>query len=92
MIKVYLKTSRKNRAKAWCIIAELMRIVTPINKGCSFAFDGDKGIFVDGSRVNRKDSFAIASAILNYAETYSQAQQWQLVEMEVSQKYSKESL
>lgn len=73
------------------IIAELIRIVTPINKGCTFAFDGDKGIFVDGSRVSRKDSFAIASAILNYAQTYSKEQQWQLVEMEVSPKHSKET-
>lgn len=73
------------------IIEELMRIVTPINTGCTFSFDGDKGIFVDGSRINRKDSFAIASAILNYAETYSQEQQWQLVEMEVTPKHSKES-
>lgn len=73
------------------IIAELMRIVTPINKGCTFTFDGDKAIFIDGSRVNRKDSFSIASAILNYAETYSREQQWQLVEMEVSPKHSRET-
>lgn len=73
------------------IIAELMRIITPINKGCIFTFDGDKAIFIDGSRVNRKDSFAIASAILNYAETYSREQQWQLFEMEVSPRHSKET-
>lgn len=90
MIKVTLKTSRKDRAMAWFIIAQLMRIVTPIKKGCTFSFDGDKGIFVDGSHVDRKDSFAIALAILNYAETYSQEQEWQIVRMEVTPQHSRE--
>lgn len=87
MITILIKTKEKNRPLIGFLTAQLMHIITPIYDGCTYAYDGDKGLTINGRYATGTDSFYIASVVINYATIYSKEQKWHIETLEVTRKH-----
>lgn len=87
MVTILIKTKVKNRPLIGFLTEQLMHIITPIYDGCTYSYDGDKGLTINGRCAKEKESFSIASVVLNYATLYSKEQKWNIETLEVTRKH-----